>query len=173
MPKKEVIAIQLTPNDLSDEICPFSELQAATYYSGGKQKSAPFAKTVPPALRKDTKPPAASVAPGAPLSRLRRYRFGNCTFVTVQAEGNQLNRGTNPPGLLSLASYNRETTPVFVSSRVARVDYSAVRTSFRQPTWFCHPDRGLQPERRDLLFLSRPYGTQVHGSRLPSAQSLG
>jgi hypothetical protein len=32
--------------------------------------------------------PRASVAPLRRLSRLRRYRVGNCTFVTLSGEGN-------------------------------------------------------------------------------------
>jgi hypothetical protein len=38
--------------------------------------------------RRDTEAPFASLALSAPLSRLRRYRSGNCTFVTFQGEGN-------------------------------------------------------------------------------------
>jgi hypothetical protein len=50
-------------------------------------------KIFPPSSgRRDTKPLVISVPPCAPLSRLRRYRLGNCTFITIQAEGNQLNR---------------------------------------------------------------------------------
>src|SRR5271165_7211662 len=47
--------------------------------------------SAPPGHR-DTKPLAASVRLRRPLSRLRRYRCGNCTFVTIQVQGNHLAR---------------------------------------------------------------------------------
>src|SRR5271157_979377 len=47
-------------------------------------------RTRVPAIAKSG--PCSRLAEARGLSRLRKYRSGNCTFVTFQAEGNQRSR---------------------------------------------------------------------------------
>src|SRR5271167_2687083 len=87
----------------------------------------------PPRRHRDSKPPVASVAPGALLSRLRRYRSGNCTFVTIRGEGNHLARRPRTAlqigaaalarlvgGLSIISSHNRHRVRGWTPSLTAR-----------------------------------------------------
>jgi hypothetical protein len=78
----------------------------------------PLVRAFPPSSGgRDTKPPVASVRLRAPLSRLRRYRLGNCTFVTIQVEGNHWREGRRTPQLPVWLAERRE----FRRGRVRRV----------------------------------------------------
>src|SRR5271166_4465148 len=67
---------------------------------------------------RDTKPLAASVRLRRPLSRLRRYRCGNCTFVTIQVQGNHLaRRPRDRPARWRAAARDRPSNSLLVSRR--------------------------------------------------------